>query len=408
MIYVLDHTPWHFDDTWNDKKNIFQYITFPYFIKNFLFVGEDIKLHSTERNEVSVGYVEKLLEENPDISVFACNLDCFDNKNSLMLYDEHICKKYPNVFFIFFYNELDITFLNNHDTDSLNNVIYVLNSFSTQNLDRRYIDTQPKVFPYYLINSYLQGNYKNMYNLYYNTYNLRKIKKYNFLNGIHKPHRIFAYDLIKKHELLDEGFFSYLDYTKFVNKDEHVQGVAEFLDMSIDECKEYLSKFQIPYLLETYDSKLSFPLNQQPGVYPTPFLTPPIYSWQSYINISSETNYIEKVNIVSLSEKSFKAFAGFNIPLLYGQPNLVDYLRHLGFDMFDDLFDNTTTHHKAGMIEKLDKNLRTIKNMSLEDLHEFYVHNWGRIEGNFLVLTEQLKIEHFNKIKNYVKRVLNK
>jgi hypothetical protein len=402
MIYILTRKTWPFNPDWSDKRNLFQYINLEYFIKNFLFPDTPTKVHILNKDDgaFSNETIERVLQENTEIKIFAFDLDCFeaDNKNALLSYDEYLCNKYPNVFFIFFYHELDLTFILNNSAKKLSNVIYVLNSFNTNEFD----NLNTKVFPYYLINSYLQKNYDMMFDLYKQNYQLRKYKKYNFLNGVHKPHRYAAYQLIKKHNLLEEGFFSYLDYTNFTKQESYLQQTAQFLNMSLDEFKNDLSTTEIPYLLETFES------HDQPGIFATPFLIPPIYSWQSYISITSETNYIESSNIVSLSEKSFKAFAGFNIPLLYGQPSITDYLKNLGFDMFDDLFDNTTVNNKAHTFEKLDRNLQVIKNMSLEELHKFYVNNFDRIQHNFKLMTEHIKEKHFKQIHTNVKSVLNK
>jgi hypothetical protein len=402
MIYILTRETWPFNPDWSDRRSLFQYVNLEYFIKNFLFPDTPSKTHilNYDDNALPNDTVEKLLQENTDIKIFACDLDCFgpESKRSLLSYDEYLCNKYPDVFFIFFYHELDLTFLLDNSAKKLKNVIYVLNSFNTNEPD----ELNTKVFPYYLINSYLQKNYDAMFDLYKQMYQLRKYKKYNFLNGIHKPHRYAAYKLIKKHNLLDDGFFSYLDYTNFTKQESHLKQTADFLNMSVDELKNELSTVEIPYLLETFESY------DQPGIFATPFLIPPIYSWQSYISITSETNYIEMSNIVSLSEKSFKAFAGFNIPLIYGQPSITDYLKNLGFDMFDDLFDNTTVNSKVETFEKLDRNLQVIKNMSLEELHKFYVNNFDRIFYNFELMTKQMKDRHFKQIHNNVKSLFDK
>lgn len=396
MIYVLDRKTWTFDPTWSTPQDPFQYIDLEYFITKFLFTNEPVTVNVVnDENRVSLEFVDKVLADNPNIKVFACNLDAFINKASLLLYDEEICKKYPNVFFIFFYHELDFTILLNNKVQELNNIVYVLNSFNTNDMEA----LKNKVFPYYIINAYLQKNYKLLHNIYANQYSLRKCKKYNFLNGIHKPHRFAAYQLIKKHNLLDDGFFSYLDYPNFLKEENHKKDTADWLNISLEELEEQLKTIQIPYLLETYEP------TSQPGLYVTPFLTPPMYSWQSYISITSETNYIESANLVSLSEKSFKAFSGFNIPLVYGQPNIVDYLKDAGFDMFDDLFDNKPVNSKAETLAKLDRNLQVIKNMSLEELHNFYVNNYQRIKNNFIHLTERMKERHFETIKNNISRV---
>lgn len=400
MIYVLDINSWPFDPMWPNNKEPFQYITLEYFVKDFLFKEQPTHVHKIENgsSKISIETVDKILSENTNIKIFACNLDAFEDKQSLLLYDEILCNKYPNIFFIFFYHELDFTFLVDNKSRSIRNIMYVINSFSTND----YEELNNKIFPYYLINSYLQKNYESMYKMYHPNYNLRKIKKYNFLNGIHKPHRFAAYQLIKKHDMLDDGFFSYLDYTKFLKDEHYIKQTADWLNMDKDEFVELAKQFEVPYLLETYEPQ------NQPGLFAAPFLIPQIYSWQSYISITSETNYIESSNIVSLSEKSFKAFAGFNIPLIYGQPFITEYLKKLGFDMFDDLFDNTVTMYKPATLEKLDKNLQVIKNMSLEELHNFYVKNYDRIKNNFYNLIYKLKDNHFNEINKNVNAICNK
>lgn len=400
MIYVLDIEGWPFDPTWPNNKEPFQYITLEYFIKNFAFTDQQIHMHTIQNgnNKVSVDVVDAILSENKDIKIFVCNLDAFKDKQQLLMYDEKLCKQYPDVFFIFFYHELDVTFLVDPKSKDIRNIMYVLNSFSTNDFE----ELNRKIFPYYIINSYLQKNYEMMYRMYHPNHDLRKIKKYNFLNGIHKPHRLAAYELIKKHNLLEDGFFSYLDYTNFLNDKNYKQQTADWLNMDLEKFDTYITDFKVPYLLETYETK------EQPGIFAAPFLIPPIYSWQSYISITSETNYIEKSNIVSMSEKSFKAFSGFNIPLVYGQPSLVEYLRHQGFDMFDDLFDNRITTSKEETLLKLDKNLQVIKNMSLEELHNFYVKNYHRIQNNFYNLVYKLKDKHLNQINRNVAEILNK
>lgn len=388
MIYVLEKKTWHFDPTWSNFKDPFQYIDLEYFIKNFLFSDQEVILQSVDRNShVPVSMIDEILSNNSDIKVFACNLECFDNKKQLLMYDEYIGKKYPDIFFIFFYHELDVILDNNVPTNSHNNVIYVLNSFRVNNKH-----DSNKIYPYYLVNSYLQKNYDSMLSIYTPNAGLRKFKKYNFLNGVHKPHRFFAYDLIKKHDLLDDGFFSYLDYPHHLTQYDYKKQTSDWLEISLEDFEKLLTTFEVPYLLETYE-----PTNQ-PGMFPTPFINPQIYSWQSYVSITSETYSIINSDIISLSEKSFKAFAGFNIPLIYGQSDLLDYLRDLNFDLFDDLFDNTQVLTKHDMINQLDKNLKIIKDMSLEDLHNFYNKNLDRIFHNFETLTQRMKVRHYEQI----------
>lgn len=395
MIYVLEKKTWHFDSSWSNHKDPFQYIDLEYFIKEFLFKDQPLTHHLLEQDEkVPVATIDKILSENSDIKVFACNLECFQNTKQLLMYDEFISKKYPNVFFIFFYHELDVILDNNIPTNGQANVIYIVNSFAINNPHH-----VSRVFPYYLVNSYLQKNYGIMMSLYTPNANLRKFKKYNFLNGVHKPHRFMAYDLIKKNDLLDDGFFSYLDYPHHLQDYDYKKQTSDWLGIGLEEFEDYLTNFKIPYLLETYE-----PVDQ-PGIFPTPFINPQIYSWQSYVSITSETYSIINSDIVSLSEKSFKAFAGFNIPLIYGQTHLYDYLRDFGFDMFDDFFDNSKVLTKEEMITQLDNNLKKLKNISMKELHEFYVKSSDRIFHNFETLTNRMKDRHYEEIHKHVNKL---
>jgi hypothetical protein len=108
-------------------------------------------------------------------------------------------------------------------------------------------------------------------------------------------------------------------------------------------------------------------------------------------------------NDLVLSEKSFKPFFGFNIPLIVGQPTGLKYLKDLGFDLFEDLFDISPKNTKVEIFQQFDKNLKVIKNMSKLELHNFYVENIQRIEHNFNLLTFRLKEKDIENINNFLK-----
>ena len=60
---------------------------------------------------------------------------------------------------------------------------------------------------------------------------------------------------------------------------------------------------------------------------------------QCRVNIVTETQYDHAPGIVS--EKTFFALLSGQIPIVIGHPGIVDDCRHLGFDMFDDVVDNS-------------------------------------------------------------------
>lgn len=398
MIYILNRNKMKFNYFKDMVDRPFQYVNLEYVITDFLFKDQPTKVHHIHNDEerIDVETVEKILQENPDIKIFACDFDCFTYKAKLINYDEDLCKRYPNIFFIFFYDELDFTLLLNSRTAELQNAAYIINSFNTSDAKQ----LRNKVFPYYMVNLYLQKNMGMIESMHRMHNKMRRYKKYNFFTGVHKPFRFLAYQLLNKHNLLNDGFVSYLDFTGYLKQPEKIQETAEWLNISVEELERELSTLEIPYLLETYDG------HYKPGLFETPFIIPPTYAMQSYISINSETNYMENTNLVSLSEKSFKAFAAYNIPLIFGQPSLVEYLRSLGFDMFDDLFDNTPVNNRSELHSSLDKNLGIIKNMSYRELHEFYFSNAPRLLKNYHVLMSTLKSSNYEIINRNAKAIL--
>ena len=57
------------------------------------------------------------------------------------------------------------------------------------------------------------------------------------------------------------------------------------------------------------------------------------------VNVVNETMYNESHGIIS--EKTLLAFAGLQLPIVIAHKGIVDQLRNSGFDMFDDVLDNS-------------------------------------------------------------------
>jgi hypothetical protein len=87
-----------------------------------------------------------------------------------------------------------------------------------------------------------------------------------------------------------------------------------------------------------------------------------------------------------LSEKTFKAFALKQIPLWWAVPGLVDEVRNLGFDMFDDLID-----HTYDQIDNEDQRLTALidqitlidEKYSLDQCNDLRISIMSRLEYNF-------------------------
>ena len=72
-------------------------------------------------------------------------------------------------------------------------------------------------------------------------------------------------------------------------------------------------------------------------------LNPDLYD-NTLINLVTETYYHFQYNKVSnlfITEKTWKPFTAYQIPVIIGPKGEVDYLRCIGFDMFDDIIDHS-------------------------------------------------------------------
>lgn len=67
----------------------------------------------------------------------------------------------------------------------------------------------------------------------------------------------------------------------------------------------------------------------------------PLYA-SCLTNVVTETQYVERPGIVT--EKTLLAMIAEQIPIVIGHPGIVQDCRDLGFDMFDDLVNNTYDH----------------------------------------------------------------
>jgi len=102
-----------------------------------------------------------------------------------------------------------------------------------------------------------------------------------------------------------------------------------------------------------------------------------------------------------ITEKTFKALAWHQFPVWYAVPGLVKQVRQLGFDVFDDIFDN----HNYDLIQdpwarmtKVVLLTRQICNLDLVALRE---KHWQRLEKN----AQQIKEIHTTAIGRHTQKL---
>jgi hypothetical protein len=264
--------------------------------------------------------------DNNDVSILFCNIEIFENcyLNPNFYFNE-ISKKYPHIKFIVLNDE---TFFRYTEAEyKHSNVFYIINGISNPYSFVTNLNNIKNLTSYYIVNNYLQEKYiyfiKNLFSM---VDRMVKDKKYNFYNGVHKPHRLKSYELVKNNNLLNEGYFSYADFAFLSKNNDEIAHFMDFLDIKTEEeYNQYISNFEIPVLYDTLDS--------DPNIF-VAFAIPPQTSFQSYISITTETFFENNSKDLVFSEKSFKPFYGFNIPLIIGQTTGLKYLKDLGFDLF--------------------------------------------------------------------------
>ena len=405
MIHILDYKTATFDF---NPDIILQYVDVPRIFQKLIsetdFVKNKLKKDGSlvykkidEKDRFTLETFYEYVDSNIDIQIIVCNIEifkkCFTHTN---LFFDKISKKYPKIKFIVSSDETFFKYSNSEYQHK--NVFYILNSILNPYSFINNIDSIKNLASYYITNNYLQADYSSfIFKMFNYTNTIVKDKKYNFYNGVHKPHRLKCYELVKNNDLLPEGYFSYVDFAYQSKNTDLERDFIDFLDLNDkEEYYEYLSKFEIPLHYDTTES--------DPNIF-VAFLNPPQTSFQSYICITTETTFQsgQRENDLVLSEKSFKPFFGFNIPLIVGIPTAIQYLKDLGFDLFEDLFDISPKNNKVEIFEQFDKNLKVIKNMSKLELHNFYVDNIQRIEHNFNLLTNRLKEKDIENINNFLR-----
>ena len=143
-----------------------------------------------------------------------------------------------------------------------------------------------------------------------------------------------------------------------------------------------------------------------------------VHQWgkKSYIDVVTETSH----NLMRfMTEKSVKPFYNLQLPIILGYTNIIQHLRDLGFDMFDDIIDhsydtvesNVTVYdfnHKIHSVynslaqQKSKMIVNELKRLSKLDFHKIYLDLKERLIHNQNLLYE-LTIEDNNLVEDYGK-----
>jgi len=168
-----------------------------------------------------------------------------------------------------------------------------------------------------------------------------KIQWYNCLNNRPREHRLATVTYLDYLNLLDNGYVSAND------RSYEVLDNFEFKDILFTPISKYKKEYaeilinhadkvrpKLPLIVDATDLANKCLFHD---------LSPKIYN-NALINLVTETFYFTSYNIKSemfITEKTWKVFTAKQIPVIIGPRGILERLRKYGFDVFDDLIDNS-------------------------------------------------------------------
>jgi hypothetical protein len=202
--------------------------------------------------------------------------------------------------------------------------------------------------------------------------NTDKTVWYSCLNNRPREHRLATVTYLDYLNLLDVGYVSAND--KSYENIGHTGIDYQFKDilytpMSIyntkyaEILKEHADKIQpkLPLIVDVADlANKCLPHDLSPGIYNN-----------ALINLVTETYYFKQYNMTSemfITEKTWKVFTAKQIPVIIGPKGILEKLRNFGFDVFDDLIDNSYDDEpdSTRLFSAINSMNRVIKSYSVE------------------------------------------
>ena len=225
-------------------------------------------------------------------------------------------------------------------------------------------------------------------------------------NKSSKPHRYATLALLHKSDLIDDVNWSLV--TGQIRPPEDYVWLNEALPIDIvNSCENEIKKlFSIKIKESDYEvnkkyfsengeiifDKNEFPELGEAAMESGGLLIPEdSFSYMnSYVNIVTESQFRDDFNVIHISEKSFRPFAYYNLPLIVATQNHIKYMKDkYGFDFYDDLINHDYDNEKyiGNRITMLIDEVIRLKN-NKEDVIKFYKQNTHRLINNQKIISE--------------------
>jgi hypothetical protein len=223
-------------------------------------------------------------------------------------------------------------------------------------------------------------------------------KFFMLFNKSPKVHRYALLALLKKNNLLDEINWSLVPgwncnaYGNYYNKifthkeqKELEQEILYLYNLKIkvsdfEENKNWFSEF-------SEINNEGFPIWMHTPEYPKNYQN-------TYVNIITESMFLDDDNNIHISEKTFKPFFYYQIPLILTTHHHIKKVKEkYGLDFFDDIIDHSYDN-EPNQRKRLDMFVNEIirLNQNKDEVKKFYKNNKDRFEKNKQKVLNLLKI----------------
>lgn len=224
-------------------------------------------------------------------------------------------------------------------------------------------------------NPYISGFDEVVYGLQWS--DKLKDKLFMCLIGTPREHRILMYTKLIESNQLDNGYVTF--------QSDNKNFILTFCNEELEVCESVISVPQL--LLDEINFEAKFGLH-------TPLAK------NCYIELVTESRYD---NLPFKTEKCVKPFYNLQFPIILGHEGIIEDLRKMDFDMFDDIIDHSydTISTKSvnnvihdDIIKKCDLISKELVNLSKVDIHSLYLKNKERFLYNQENLYKKTIIEN--------------
>lgn len=231
-----------------------------------------------------------------------------------------------------------------------------------------------------------------------------KSKRFFSLNAAARSHRMYMIGALESKGLLGNFHYSWLNRDKRKMTREQSLGLFKYYSVG-EEYNEYLDGYvevdrRTPVELDVSQKDINTRVNQIRNL-------TELYA-DSYATLLTETQIDEyEVNMLFLSEKTYKAIYNFHPFLMVGCPGTLEHLRGRGYETFPELFDESydKIFTPAKRLNAIITEVEHFCYRDKEELDKIYYSDYfyDKVVHNWKTLLSEKGIQDFGALVNWLK-----